>query len=194
MQNEADVSPDVVIEPLSFKYLFPALKLVNSVFPRREQGWERADISFPISILPLGQFITRLAGYPMLKYWIARDRKTNQIYGTLGCYTRSDDPDAYWGGWMCVDPRQRGNIVGKKLYTVVVRQYRMKGDRAYFRMYTSTDPKEARARAIYERYGFKIYKEKFNPVTGYTILYYQAPFSEMGRSSLTSEDVRRSTE
>jgi len=179
MPHSPDPFPDVIIEPLSLKYLFPALKLVNSVFPRKEQGWERADISFPVSILPLGQRLTRLAGYPMLKYWIARNTRTGQVYGTHGCYTRADDPDAYWGGWLCVDPRHRGQIIGKKLYVHVVEYYRSHGDRPYWRLYTSTDPKEARARAIYESYGFKVFREKFNPVTGYTILYYQILLSEL---------------
>ena len=33
---------DYVIEPLTFKYLLPALRLVDSVFPRREYGGQGA--------------------------------------------------------------------------------------------------------------------------------------------------------
>ena len=50
---------DYVIEPLTFKYLLPALRLVDSVFPRREQGGERADLAFTASLLTLGRRIAK---------------------------------------------------------------------------------------------------------------------------------------
>lgn len=170
--NQSDDS-DVIIEPLTFKYLLPALKVVDSVFPRREQGRELADFAFTASILPLGRLITKWMGYPMVMYWIARDPRTEQIYGTVGLYARADDPEAYWGGWMCVDPRQRGRAIGKKLYESAISEAKRRGDRPYFRFYTSTDPNEARAQEMYEKSGFKVYKEEFDPVSGYTRLYRQ---------------------
>ncbi len=169
---------DVIIEPLTFKYLLPALKVVDAVFPRREQGRELADFAFTASLLSLGRLITKRMGYPTVNYWIARDTKTNQIYGTVGLYTHADDPEAYWGGWMCVDPRHRGRSIGKKLYEFALTEAKRKGDRPYFRFYTSTDPNEARAQEMYDRSGFKVYKEEFDPVSGYTRLYRQGRLLE----------------
>lgn len=170
---------DYIIEPLSFKYLLPALKLVDSVFPRREQGAELADLAFTASLLPPGRLIAKWIGYPMIRYWIVRDVKTNQIYGTIGHYVRADEPDAYWGGWMCVNPRARGLGIGKKLINFVVSESVRRGDKPYHRFYTSTDPNEAKAVMMYNRTCFKVYKEEFDPVTGYTRLYYQARLEDV---------------
>ena len=81
---------DYVIEPLTFKYLLPALRLVDSVFPRREQGGERADLAFTASLLTLGRRVAKWMGYPMVRYWIVRDVATNRIYGTIGHYVRAE--------------------------------------------------------------------------------------------------------
>ncbi|HOG10742.1 MAG TPA: GNAT family N-acetyltransferase [Smithella sp.] len=170
---------DYVIEPLTFKYLLPALRLVDSVFPRREQGGERADLAFTASLLTLGRRIAKWMGYPMVRYWIVRDVATNRIYGTIGHYVRADDPDAYWGGWMCVDPRARGLGIGKKLINFVVGESVRRGDRPYHRFYTSTDPNEAKAVAMYNRACFNVYKQECDPVTGYTRLYYQVRLDDV---------------
>ncbi len=164
-----------VIEPLSFKTLLPALRLVDRVFERREQGRERADVFFTASLLACGKFFLRRKGYPIVQYWVAKDKATGQIYGTVGLYTRTDDPDAYWGGWMCVDPKERGKAIGHELAFRALSEARRKGDRKYVRLYTSTDPAEARAQEMYDRMGLMVYKEEVDPLTGYTRLYRQMP-------------------
>lgn len=163
----------VIIEPLTFKYLIRTLKVVDSVFPRLKQGRELADLAFTASLLPLGRLITKWMGYPIVMYWIARDRKTNEIYGTVGLYAYADDPQAYWVGWMCVDPHQRGRGIGKKLYGFVFNEARCRGDRPYLRLYTSNSPNEARAQEMYDKSGLTVYKEEFDPVSGYTRFYRQ---------------------
>lgn len=163
------------IEPLSLGTLHSTLRLVDYVFPIREQGSERADIFFTASLFALGRFYLRSKGYPHVQYWVARDKKTGQIYGTVGLYTKADDPEAYWGGWMCVDPRERGKAIGHELMMRAFHEAQRRGDRKYARLYTSTDPNEARAQEMYDRLGLRVYKEELDPVTGYTRLYRQMP-------------------
>jgi GNAT superfamily N-acetyltransferase len=162
-----------VIEPLSFKTLLPALRLVDRVFERHGQGKERADFFFTASLFGGGKFYLRRKGYPFVQYWVVRDKATGKIYGTVGLYTRTDDPDAYWGGWMCVDPKERGKAVGHELALKALSEARRKGDRKYVRLYTSTDPAESRAQEMYDRMGLVVYREEADPLTGYTRLYRQ---------------------
>jgi GNAT superfamily N-acetyltransferase len=162
-----------VIEPLSFRSLLPALRLVDRVFDRREQGGEKADVFFTASLFTGGRFYLRRKGYPYVQYWVARDKATGKVYGTVGLYTRTDDPDAYWGGWMCVEPKERGKAIGHELAFKALSEAKTRGDRKYARLYTSTDPVEARAQEMYDRIGLRVYKEEFDPLTGYTRLYRQ---------------------
>ncbi len=164
-----------VIEPLSFRTLLPALRLVDRVFERREQGQERADVFFTASLFAGGRFYLRKKGYPSVQYWVAKDKATGQIYGTVGLYTRTDDLDAYWGGWMCVDPKERGKAIGHELAFKALSEARTNGDRKCVRLYTSTDPAESRAQEMYDRMGLRVYKEEADPLTGYTRLYRQMP-------------------
>jgi GNAT superfamily N-acetyltransferase len=163
------------IKPLTIGTLLPALRLVDRVFPIREQGRERADVFFTASLFAPGRFYLRRRGYPFVRYWVAKDQETGRIYGTVGMYTRADDPEAYWGGWMCVDPRERGKAVGHELMMSAFAEAKRRGDRKYARLYTSNDPNEARANEMYDRIGLRIYKEEYDPVTGYTRLYRQVP-------------------
>jgi len=163
------------IERLSWNTLRSALRLVDRVFPVREQGRERADGFFTASLFAAGKFYLRRRGYPFVQYWVAKDNTTGQVYGTVGLYTRADDPDAYWGGWMCVDPRERGKAIGHELMMGALAEAKSRGDRLYARLYTSTDPNEARANEMYDRSGLLVYKEEYDPVTGYTRLYRQVP-------------------
>jgi GNAT superfamily N-acetyltransferase len=170
-----------VIEPLSWGTLRRSLKLVDYVFPVKEQGSERADVFFTASLFGLGRFYLRTKGYPHVQYWVAKDKKTGRVYGMVGLYTRTDDPEAYWGGWMCVDPRERGMAIGHELMMSAFGEAKRRGDRKYARLYTSTDPNEARANEMYDRIGLRVYKEEFDPVTGYTRLYRQVPLKKGSR-------------
>ena len=80
--------------------------------------------------------------------------------GTTGIYSYvKDKEDAIWLAWFCVDTEQRGKGIGKKLieYSInVVREYNKK----YFRLYTSSDPNEAAAQNLYEKYGFEMIKKE----------------------------------
>lgn len=161
------------IEPLSWTTLFSALRLTNSVFPLRTQGAHRADLAYTGSLIPLGRLVFRIIGYPYVRYWVARDKTDGRIRGVVGMYTMKSEPEAYWGGWLCVDPTARGQGIGIALIMHVVSDVKNRGDREWLRLYISTGPIEAKAQKIYDRMGFNIYKEEDEPGTGYKRLYRQ---------------------
>jgi ribosomal protein S18 acetylase RimI-like enzyme len=111
----------------------------------------------------------------LINFWVAIDENSN-VVGITGIYSYlKDREDAIWLAWFCVDPEQRGKGIGKKLieYTLdVTKKYNKK----YFRLYTSSDPNEAAAQYLYEKYGFKIVKEEKRMFYIYTILYGEREF------------------
>ena len=161
------------IEPLSWKNLRSALNLLNRVFSREAQGGERPAIFFTASICSVGRLLLKWKGYTFIQYWVARDSETGAVIGTVGIYTKADDDEAYWGGWMCVDPKARGKSLGMALSYRAMVEAGKRGDRKYVRLYTSTDPNEAAAQVMYEQMGLTVYKEEDEPGTGYKRLYRQ---------------------
>lgn len=161
------------IEPLSWKNLRSALNLLNRVFPKEAQGGERPVIFFTASLCFVGRLLLKWKGYPFVRYWVARDNETGAVIGTVGLYTKADDGEAYWGGWMCVDPHTRGRSVGMILSYRAIVEATKRGDRKYARLYTSTDPNEAAAQIMYDQMGLEVYREEDEPGTGYKRLYRQ---------------------
>ncbi|MBI2507407.1 GNAT family N-acetyltransferase [Candidatus Woesearchaeota archaeon] len=106
-----------------------------------------------------------------LKYYVAIDEKTKKIIGTTGFYTSSqDEKEAYWLGWWCVDEKYRNKGVGTKLLEFIINKAR-KAKKKFLRAYTSTDPHEYEAQKIYEKHGFKVFKEESIPEKPYKKLY-----------------------
>ena len=172
-------NPDFSIAPLSFGNLLSALELVDRVFPRAQQGKERADFFFPASLLPPGRWLVRLIGYPTVLYWVAVDRESRKVIGTVGIYAMSSDPEAYWGGWMCVDTRDRSRGIGFALMRHAITQAARRNDRKYVRLYTSTDPNEAKAQILYDSVGLTVYKTEDDPTTGFQRLYRQCELAKI---------------
>ncbi|MDZ4165034.1 MAG: GNAT family N-acetyltransferase [Smithellaceae bacterium] len=161
------------IELLSWRNLRSALNLLNRVFPREAQAGERPVVFFTASLCSVGRFLLKWKGYPFVRYWVARDNETGAVIGTVGLYTKADDDEAYWGGWMCVDPEARGKSLGMMLaYRALVEAIKM-GDRKYVRLYTSTDPNEAAAQIMYDQMGLQVYRVEDESGTGYKRLYRQ---------------------
>jgi GNAT superfamily N-acetyltransferase len=107
-----------------------------------------------------------------LKYWITYDTVTEKVTGVVGLYEEYPDAqEACWLGWYCVEPNSRGKHVGTKLLEYAIAQAR-KLNKNFLRLYTSTDPSEAVAQKIYEKYGFKVMTEKVRKKCGnYEIFY-----------------------
>ena len=113
-------------------------------------------------------FMRLIGGSAFSRYWVALDDR-GEVCGTTGLYTeKSDENEALWLSWFCVDPRYRGAGIGKKLLEFSVDMAKSY-DKKYLRLYTSTDESEADAQFLYEKYEFKVVKTEELPA--YTIVY-----------------------
>lgn len=143
------------IIPLTKKYLTKAIGLVSSVFP----GEDIVSKAFEASVDKdaFEEFISEYTQVKSLEYFIAVD-ENDTILGTNGLYSLQEDlDDSYWLGWYCVDPNHRGKGIGKALLNYCVDEAKRRGKK-YLKLYTSTDPNEAKAQEVYEKSGFYVYK------------------------------------
>ena len=136
-----------------------AARLVTEVFPSRNLP-ER--LSFWVYKRRNNPFVRLISFYwCLLNYWAAVN-DNGDVCGICGLYTyKKDEREAVWLGWFCVDPNHRGRGIGKKLIEFSIVEAR-KHNKKYFRLYTSTDPNEAAAQNLYEKYGFKITRREQN--------------------------------
>jgi len=132
-----------------------AKKLVREVFPEQD-FMEKASFWFYKHrnknwMKPLCK-VFRMENFS--KFWIAVG-ENGDICGTTGFYAEKKDfHEAVWLSWFCVDPKYRGQGIGKQLLEFSIttaREY----DKKYLRLYTSDHPGEAEAQFLYEKYGFK---------------------------------------
>ena len=106
-----------------------------------------------------------------LKYYVAIDDKSKKVIGTTGFYTtKKDQEEAYWLGWWYVDERYRNKGSGTKLLEFIIKRAK-KAKKKFLRTYTSTDPHEKEAQKLYEKHGFKIFKEESIPRKPYKKIY-----------------------
>lgn len=150
----------MLIEPLSHETLDEAINLINRVFPYQtliERFSLRASLFKDYWFYKIGFWLARVT---QLNYWVAIEERSKQVIGTTGLYCYSkDEAEAYWLAWLCVDPACRGQGIGKKLLDFSVDKAKAAGKR-FLRLYTSTDPNEAAAQILYEKYGFRITGEE----------------------------------
>ena len=108
---------------------------------------------------PLVRLLMRLSGVSSLSNtWVAIN-EDEEVCGTIGLYVYSKDKsEASWLSWFCVDEEQRGKGIGKILLEFSISEAKRSGKR-FLRLYTSDDPSEATAQELYEKYGFKIFKQ-----------------------------------
>ena len=77
------------------------------------------------------------------------------MLGTVGHYRLVQDyREALWLSWFCVAPEARGKGIGKRLLDHAINEARRKGA-WYLRLYTGSDPDEARAQLLYESRGLR---------------------------------------
>jgi len=143
--------------PLEKKYLIQASHLANTIFPNEKVSPGEA-FEASLDKDKLKTFIKLNNDHNdivTLEYFLALDNKEN-ILGTSGLYSqKSDEKDSYWLGWYCVDEKYRGKGVGKLLLEIAMSEAKNRGKR-FLKLYTSTDPNEAKAQIIYEKNGFFI--------------------------------------
>ncbi|MBN2535727.1 MAG: GNAT family N-acetyltransferase [Spirochaetales bacterium] len=148
------------IENLETPFIKKAGKLVAKVFPFRSLSERLTFFAFKHQHHWIVQWIMSLFGVASLShFWVAID-DDNNVVGITGIYTYEKDKDeAIWMAWFCVDPGHRGKGIGKRLIEYSISKARESGKK-YFRLYTSSDPNEAAAQNLYEKYGFNIVKKK----------------------------------
>ena len=135
-------------------------KLVSKVFPFRSLSERLTFWAFKNQNIRLVKKLIKFFGVSSLSnFWVAID-ENNNVVGTTGIYTYvKDENEAIWLAWFCVAPEQRGKGIGKQLMEHSINM--AKGfNKKYFRLYTSSDPNEAAAQNLYEKYGFKVIKKE----------------------------------
>lgn len=157
----------MLIQPLSHVTLHGAISVLDRTFPSKtifEQMSLRACLNRNKLIYRLGFLI---AGVQQLNYWVAvdnREPQSPQVVGLIGLYNHREDADeALWIAMFCVDPACRGQGIGKDLLNFAINKAKLAGKR-YLRLYTSTDPNEAKAQTIYDKVGFRIIDRR--PIPG----------------------------
>jgi len=145
----------MLVKQLDAATLPQARALVNRVFP--SQG-----VSERLSFLVIAHrqswwasVLMRLFGVSaMLDFFVAVDDK-GDVIGTSGLYSYvKDEHEAAWAAWFCVAPESRRMGVGSALLDHTIEQARTRGLK-YLRLYTSEDPNERAAQALYEKKGLK---------------------------------------
>ena len=151
------------ITPLSREYLEETMKMVAEVFPDDVGAIYNPERSFNLG-LQYAEHPDLLANSETqrrLGYWIVLN-ESDEVVGTTGLYNKKDGPpDEVWLGWYCMRKDQRGKGLGRELLEWTVERARAEGYKK-FKLYTSTDPNEARAQELYEKLGFKIIGEEDN--------------------------------
>ncbi|MDP2693057.1 MAG: GNAT family N-acetyltransferase [bacterium] len=150
----------IQIEKLSKKNLKQASELADKIFYYEEI---KPSESFESSLNEKKfEELSKKTGIPLteLKYWVAKDQNTKKIVGTTGLYIdKRDKKEAVWLGWYCVDEKYRGKGIGQKLLKHIIKKTKRRRN-IFLRLYTSTRPSEITAKIIYDKFGFKIMKEK----------------------------------
>lgn len=167
-----------MIRDLTVTDLAPTAALVRRVFPcqgplERMFYWawrrrERPAVRWSMS---------RLAGIAAIEdTWIDLD-DSGTIRGTIGLYaTTADEHEARWVSWFCVDPEYRGQGVGKGLLDHLIRVVSARGYR-FVRLYTGSDPDEAKAQVLYESRGLRETRRVRMRLLGYDRIYRELPLT-----------------
>ena len=94
---------------------------------------------------PCVRVLMRLGGISsLINLWVAVD-ETGAVCGTTGLYTTpQDEHEAAWLSWFCVDPKHRGQGIGKLLIEFSIEEARA-ANKKFLRLYTSDDENEAAA-------------------------------------------------
>ena len=148
------MSIDLHFDSLTSENLPRALTLVSEVFPfnKKEIGAAYRDSLDPTS--------DRMKQRRMLEYFVVTNKSTGNVIAVTGLYNKTEyPPEEAWLAWFCVDPKERGQGIGRKTLEWTINRARSKGYKI-FRLYTSTDPNEVEAQHLYESVGLKIYKRE----------------------------------
>jgi hypoxanthine-DNA glycosylase len=93
-----------------------------------------------------------------MEYWIAKSN--NEAIGIVGLYTHKYEKDnSCWLGWFAVEPKFRGNKIGKKLLDFAVNKAKERGYE-YLKLYTYDSNEFKIAKELYKKEKFKQFDSK----------------------------------
>lgn len=166
---------ELVYEPLSKENIEECIALLHSVFPEDALSKDNPGKALRASVYQEdNKEFWEKYHCKTLEYLLVRDTASHLV-GMTGFYTNTNEPDdVVWLGWFFVAPEYRGKGLGRKILEWSISEARSRGYRL-FRLYTSDDPNEAAAQPLYEKLGFKKYKEMHNspddPESPYKTIY-----------------------
>lgn len=147
------------MERLNKTTLEDSIELLLNIFPLEEDHrWIKICLRSSLNG-------SHIEGVKDLEYFIEKeDSKPISIIGLYSLF--KDYKEALWIGWFGVDPEYRNKGLGTKLLNFSIKESKKRGAE-YLRLYTSPNPDEKKAHKLYEKKGFKKFKEESYPVTGY---------------------------
>lgn len=151
----------------------PALELRNHIFDNLdslEYDTLKASLNMKAN-LPWAKKI----GIEKLQYWVAVNTEAEgiqDVQGIVGLYTNIDTPKHVWLGWYGVNPEARGRNIGSTLLNFAIATAKLQGYEE-LHLYTTTDNVYIKARNMYQKRGFNMYKKEKNGT-----LYYKHHLNE----------------
>jgi len=145
--------------------------LVRRVFPWQGPAERMFYWAWHRRHRPEVRWLMRVIGIAAIEdTWVDVDGE-GRVRGTIGIYaTTTDETEARWVSWFCVDPDTRGLGIGKGLLDHLIGIVRARGYR-YLRLYTGSDPDEARAQVLYESRGLRETRRVPLPLLGFDKIY-----------------------
>lgn len=146
--------------PLSKKYLQETINMTGEIFPNDVNMIYNPDRSFTLGLdVEENPELLNTRGLSRIGYWILVNEK-DEVIAVTGLYRVKDQPeDTVWLGWYGIRADNRGKGLGRELLEWTMKKAKEEGYKK-LKLYTSTDPNEARAQDLYEKLGLKVVGEE----------------------------------
>ena len=153
---------ELTIDCLNRENLEQAIHLAEEVFPNDRYCLESPGVEYRATLDP-EPYLKELAALDIdfQQHWIVQiDRRAVALTGLQ--HKISDGPQIIWLGWFCVSPSERRKQIGSGLLRWTIEIARTLGYRE-MRLWTTTISEESNAQVLYERFGFRIFREESEP-------------------------------
>jgi len=136
------------VKPLSKENIEEAIQVAHKVFPSDAKEIDSPERAFRASLNPENdRSFFKEHNMKTLRYFVVCSRE--KIIGTTGIYTLKTEPrEISWLGWFGIDKKYRGKGLGKELLNWTLNKIKEEGGKTV-RLYTTTDPNEAKEQKIY---------------------------------------------
>ena len=164
---------NIKIVPLSEETKEKSLKLLEDIFHAFDEE-EDPYIWFKISLEPeKNTEMMKEHGVRDVRYFVVLDK--DKVIGTTGLYHILSEPqETVWLGWFCLDPKYRGQGLGKMVLSWTIDRAREEGNNL-LKLYTSPNENLSIAQKLYDKFGFKTTKTEQK--NGETVIYKELDLS-----------------